>query len=200
MNDTKERMLDTSLTLFSEKGYEGTNIRELSGALGLTKTAFYKHFASKEALFRELADTVSRYYAEKFGSGLNPPAVPANAEEFRRLALDRLSFTLRDGKIVRMRKLFLTEQFRNEEIRRLATRHFCEVPAAVFSALFRGMAEKGLLKDADSDMLAFAFVSPVSMLIQLADREPERADEVLERADAFITFFTFTYFKNTQGE
>ena len=33
--DTKERILTEALEMFSQKGYEGTNIRELSASEGL---------------------------------------------------------------------------------------------------------------------------------------------------------------------
>ena len=36
--DTKERILTAALEMFSQKGYEGTNIRELSASLGLVKS------------------------------------------------------------------------------------------------------------------------------------------------------------------
>jgi hypothetical protein len=35
--DTKERILTTAPEMFSQKGYEGTNIRELSASLRLVK-------------------------------------------------------------------------------------------------------------------------------------------------------------------
>ena len=48
-NDTKERILDVALKMFSQNGYAGTNIRELSAYLGLVKSGIYKHYESKEA-------------------------------------------------------------------------------------------------------------------------------------------------------
>jgi len=44
--DTKERILMSALEMFSQKGYEGTNIRELSASLGLVKSGIYKHYES----------------------------------------------------------------------------------------------------------------------------------------------------------
>lgn len=35
--DTKERILETALEMFSQNGYNGTNIRELTAALGLCR-------------------------------------------------------------------------------------------------------------------------------------------------------------------
>ena len=52
---TRARVLDAALALFTERGYAGTSIRDLADRLGMTKAALYYHFASKEALLRELA-------------------------------------------------------------------------------------------------------------------------------------------------
>jgi AcrR family transcriptional regulator len=52
--DTKERILAAALELFSQNGYAGTNIRELTASLGLVKSAMYKHFESKEDIWNTL--------------------------------------------------------------------------------------------------------------------------------------------------
>ena len=54
--DTKERILAAALEMFSQKGYEGTNIRELSASLGLVKSGIYKHYESKEDIWNSLLD------------------------------------------------------------------------------------------------------------------------------------------------
>ena len=48
--DTKEKILTAALEMFSQKGYEGTNIRELAASLGLVKSGVYKHYESKEEI------------------------------------------------------------------------------------------------------------------------------------------------------
>ena len=47
-NDTKERILAAALEMFSQKGYAGTNIRELTASLGLVKSGGYKNFERKD--------------------------------------------------------------------------------------------------------------------------------------------------------
>ena len=47
-NTTKNRILEQALIMFAENGYKGTNLRELASALGLSKSALYKHYESKE--------------------------------------------------------------------------------------------------------------------------------------------------------
>ena len=47
---TKQRLLDVSLKLFLEKGFESTTMREIAANAGLAPGAAYYHFASKESL------------------------------------------------------------------------------------------------------------------------------------------------------
>ncbi|MBR0356788.1 MAG: helix-turn-helix transcriptional regulator, partial [Clostridia bacterium] len=60
--DTKERILAAALDMFSQRGYDGTNIRELASSLGLVKSALYRHFDSKEAIWNALLDEMIAYY------------------------------------------------------------------------------------------------------------------------------------------
>ena len=60
--DTKERILSKALELFSQKGYDGTNIKEIMVSLGLVKTAMYRHFESKEEIWNTLLDRLIKYY------------------------------------------------------------------------------------------------------------------------------------------
>lgn len=53
-NDTEERLLDHALTLFAEKGYEATSVREIIEATGVTRPVLYYYCSSKEELFRRL--------------------------------------------------------------------------------------------------------------------------------------------------
>ena len=46
--DTKERILEAALEMFSKKGYEATNVRDITASLGIVRSGVYKHYASKE--------------------------------------------------------------------------------------------------------------------------------------------------------
>jgi AcrR family transcriptional regulator len=52
--DTRERILDIALDLFTSQGYEKTSLREIAEQLGFSKAAIYYHFASKEAILMAL--------------------------------------------------------------------------------------------------------------------------------------------------
>jgi AcrR family transcriptional regulator len=52
--DTRERILDVALDLFTEQGYDGTSLREIAEQLGVTKAALYYHFESKDDILMAL--------------------------------------------------------------------------------------------------------------------------------------------------
>ena len=191
--DTKERILTAALEMFSRNGYAGTNIRELTGSLGLGKSSMYRHFDSKEEIWNTLLDEMIAYYGSHFGSPENLPPVPDTAEELVSLTMKMMDFTVHDEKIVMTRKLLQIEQFRDERARELATRHFLTGLTEMFTYLFRGMMEKGILKQDDPEMVAFAYTTPVSALIHLCDREPEKTAAAMAQAEAFSRHFIKVY-------
>lgn len=50
----RERILDVSLELFNEQGYDKTSLREIAQRLGTTKAALYYHFERKQDILLEL--------------------------------------------------------------------------------------------------------------------------------------------------
>ena len=193
--DTKERILETALEMFSQNGYNGTNIRELTAALGLVKSSIYKHFEDKEAIWNTLLDRMIAYYDEHFGSAENLPPVPDSLEALVAMTMRMVDFTVHDEKIVMTRKLLTIEQFRDERARALATKHFLTGLSEMFTHIFSGMIDRGLLRRDDPTMLAFAYTAPISALIHLCDREPEKTEEALKQVEAFSRHFIREYGK-----
>ncbi len=191
--DTKERILGAALEMFSQHGYAGTNIRELTASLGLGKSSMYRHFESKEEIWNALLDEMIAYYAARFGSAERLPPVPDTPEGLVDMTLKMVDFTVRDARVVMTRKLLTIEQFRDARARQLATKHFLTGLAEMFTPIFAGMMDKGLLRRDDPAMLAFAYTAPISALIHLCDREPERTDEALRQIEAFSRHFVRVY-------
>jgi AcrR family transcriptional regulator len=52
--DTRARILEVALDLFTAQGLQQTSLREIADRLGLTKPALYYHFASRDDLVRSL--------------------------------------------------------------------------------------------------------------------------------------------------
>ena len=187
--DTKERILAAALDLFSQNGYAGTNIRELTASLGLVKSGLYKHFESKEDIWNSLLDQMSAYYDERFGSPEQLLPVPDSLEGFVAMTMQMVDFTIHDENIIKTRKLLTIEQFRDERARALSTKHFLTGLQDMFTPVFAGMMKKGLIREDDPGMLAFAYTAPISALIHLCDREPDKTEEAMARIEAFSRYF-----------
>ena len=192
-NGTKERILEAALEMFSQNGYAGTNIRELSASLGLVKSGVYKHFESKEAIWNALLDQMIAYYADHFGAAEHLPPVPDSLEGLVTMTMHMVNITVHDEKIIMTRKVLTLEQFRDARTRELATKHFLTGLTDMFTRIFAGMMEKELLRKDDPKMLAFAYTTPISALIHLCDREPEKTEDALEQVEEFSRHFIATY-------
>ena len=191
--DTRDRILGMALDQFSQNGYDGTNIRALTESLGLVKSAMYRHFESKEAIWNALLDELVAYYETRFGSAEHLPPVPDTLEGLVALTMGLAEFTIHDERVVKSRKLLTIEQFRDDRARDLATKHFLTGLTGMFTPLFAGMMDKGLLRRDDPEMLAFAYTAPISALIHLCDREPEKTEDALRQIEAFSRHFIATY-------
>jgi AcrR family transcriptional regulator len=92
---TRDRIVETALRLYSEKGYSAVSMRELADEAGVTVPGLYYHFASKADLIREV------YRAHGLGRADDePPMLPepgpvfdvvlgAAQHEFERMIAER---------------------------------------------------------------------------------------------------------------
>ena len=80
-----ERILQSALSLFSEKGYDATSVREICQAAGITKPTLYHFYGSKEGVYRALVDGT----LERFREGLARAVASGGSlrERLRRLTL-----------------------------------------------------------------------------------------------------------------
>jgi AcrR family transcriptional regulator len=76
----KEAIVEAVRDIFAEKGFDGTTIKELAQAAGVSEALLYKHFPSKESLYAAMLDGCSKG--------------PTFAEASRILELDASTSTL----------------------------------------------------------------------------------------------------------
>jgi len=74
---TAERILDAALEAFATHGYEGVSVRELNKELGISHSAIYQRFGSKDGLWRAAVDhgfgRITRHMADVFDPTLTDP-------------------------------------------------------------------------------------------------------------------------------
>ena len=192
---TKERILDAALTLFAENGYDGTSVEQIANIVGIKAPSLYKHYKGKEDILNALIDSAETWYEEMFGSENNIGEVPQSREEFIKVTMERISFTMRDPIIRKTRILLVQEQFRNERISEATTRHQLDGIQRMFAKIIKGMMDEGIVKSDDSDLLAAELTAPVVLQIARSDRQPQCEEECMEYIEKHLRHFCKVYMR-----
>ncbi|WP_193509787.1 TetR/AcrR family transcriptional regulator [Cryobacterium sp. BB736] len=174
----QRRILEVAVTAFIEFGYDATSMGVLAERLGLSKSAIYHHFSSKdEILQRALNEALD---------ALEALLTDEQARAGR--AADRLAYVLRGAVHVLVDKLpFVTLLLRvrgNTEVEREALRRRREFDRAV-TALFVEAGQEGSLRsDIDArvvERLVFGMINSIVEWYRPEGRESvdRLADDVL---------------------
>jgi AcrR family transcriptional regulator len=116
--NTRERILDASLQLFLERGFDGTSISDIERAVGLAAGtgSFYRHFKSKDDVFVASVERSATAYLEEFlGVLAELDQIDDPAERLRRDFHMRLAAVQRFDPIAR---LISSERERFPELQR----------------------------------------------------------------------------------
>ena len=63
--DTKQRILDEALTLFSEKGYANVYVADIADRVGIKAPSLYKHYKNKQAIFDAIIEEMNQRFLEQ---------------------------------------------------------------------------------------------------------------------------------------
>src|SRR5262245_18903 len=82
----RQSILDAASKLFIEKGFGGTNMNDIADTLGVTRTAVYYYFPSKESLLEALTEEVTQQ-ASKLARTISDRGELSPEEGLRQLIL-----------------------------------------------------------------------------------------------------------------
>ena len=192
---TKDKILGEALTLFSENGYDGTGVEQIAEKVGIKAPSLYKHFKGKEDILNALIDNAEARYEEYFGSEQHIGKIPESREEFIDVTMERVLFTMRDPMIRKIRKFLVQEQFRNDRLAAITTRHQLEGVQKMYTRIIESMTEKGLFIKDDPALLANELTAQVVLLIAKADRQPQLEHEITDSIERHICHFCDVYMR-----
>ena len=192
--NTKQEVLEAELELFSVQGFEATSISQIAGAVGIRKASLYSHFESKQAILDALVKEVLGQYAEhSIFAGTdwekNAEKLPLTPDEAVGMIRGQIQYIIHDPYISRARKMLMIEQFQNQELAKLQTKQNYSDVMRYFTGLIKCLIQKGILAEDDPEIMAAQFCLPISVWINLCDREPEREPEVMELVSRHIRQF-----------
>ena len=207
--DTKQRILNQALELFSAKGYDSVSVGEIAKAVGIKAPSLYNHFPSKQAIFDAIVEsTAMQYEADTDKIDIHVQDMQKDIPIFTETTEDALfekvrqifEYSLHNETISRFRRMMTIEQFRSTELAVLYSNRYVERILHYHASIFRALIESSEISAEDPDALAMMYVSPVLILIGICDRQPERESECLEKLQNHVQlFFRMVHGGNPKG-
>jgi AcrR family transcriptional regulator len=179
---TRQRLLDVALHLISDRNLASLSLREVARAAGIVPTAFYRHYASMDALGMDLVDESIRPLRQMTREARRGRAatgdmiedtvavlarqVRAHPDQFRFLARERY------GGVGAVRRAIATEL-------RLFTSDLT-VDLARLTAGYDWSADD---LEMAADLMVTAMLGTVMALLEIDERHPDDADRILDVAE-----------------
>lgn len=155
-DNTKDRILETSLKLFSEKGYAALSMRDLSDAVGIRTSSIYYYFKSKQDIFDALlqkAEAMTDALKASFFQALNS-SENVVCEDFVRAGVAFVTVYLQNEKIAPLLHALESERFHNQQADETWQKMLFSVPIEHEENVFKVLYERGLIKNQNADELA----------------------------------------------
>lgn len=198
MKNTKQEILNVSLDLFSIYGYEATSMSKIANTIGIRKASLYSHFESKQAILNEIIDEILEYYDKKsifVNTDWNTEDVPENVDKIVKKIQGQIQFILHDPYISKARKMLVIEQFNNPKLSKLQTKQNYIDVLNYFTEFIQLLIQRDILIEEDVTIMASQFCLPITVWINLCDREPKRENEIMELICKHIEQFFKVYKK-----
>ena len=200
--DTKKKILEVSLALFAQKGFDGVSVREIAKEVGVRESALYKHYKNKE----DILDKIIEEMISSIRNGYELRHVPETltegvAEGYRNISEEQLCemswsifkmFT-EEPKLSNFRRLLMREQFHNKTFAKYYNKFFIEGVIESQAKTFLQLVDSGLFRKADERIIALHFYGPIMLLFQQYDCEPEKKDEIKEMLFKHVKAFGENY-------
>ena len=152
--DTKEKILDAGLSLFSKKGYLGATTKEIAKKAGVAELTLFRHFSSKERLFEQAIKRRSFLPALK---GLLPELKDLEYADALAVIANRYLERLSEKRDL-IRIMHSEIHLYPAKVREIQQKFVGEI-VGTLAFYFRGLQERRILKDFDPELGARAFLS-----------------------------------------
>ena len=164
--NTKDRILETALSMFSDHGYDPVSIRDICGAVGIKESTVYYHFKNKQ----DILDSLFIRFEEHFNSllaVLHSPDAWNNSQSPSFDWIDTYFFDryLLDPFCNRMMRLMLIEQLHNREIQQKYNRWLFEEPYRIEMSVFETLSQLGIMSAETAERTGKNFHAYITMLM-----------------------------------
>ncbi len=161
LKDTKNKIYDTSLKLFAQKGYKATSVREIAKTVGIQQGAIYNHFKNKEAILDEIIDNLANSHLINIFEDKEPKELYKKGKVLLKQISNMFKLITFDTKTDVLFRFMMQELFNNERIRVFYNEEFYQKNVKKLSVIFFMMMQDEMIEHSDPLLLANEFFSPL---------------------------------------
>lgn len=191
---TRERIFMTAVDLFSQRGFSGVSVRDITREVGINESSMYNHFKNKEALL----EAIFEYFKTDIGGAIYPEEEVEGMIDrigplaFMEQSLDLFIQRLGSPVMNKIGRILTIEQFANENIRWLLEQQIFELPRCIYTKAFAKMIKDGAIQPFEPELLADEYLAySVSLYYEYAVVKHEfiEADRIKALVSRHIEFF-----------
>lgn len=143
---TKDKIFDTALDLFSKKGYDSVSVRTIASEVGIKESSIYNHYSSK----KDILMSILNYFEEYFkGNPLDDENIrrllEENPEEFYHQGSEMFKQQIFEEKILKIMKLIFVQMYQIDEVKEFFLREILGVSTDFWSDVFEILIQKNVI-------------------------------------------------------
>ncbi|QZY55838.1 TetR/AcrR family transcriptional regulator [Crassaminicella profunda] len=191
-NPTKQKIMETSLQLFSKNGYSATSVRQISREAGFRESVIYNHFAGKYDILKNLYFIEIKSVRKIFLKDIDMKWMKEDPKKFLMVIADKIMIYSNDEDRAKFLKIIMMEMFRDHQAKELIQKDVFENGKIMLEHIFLKMMKVGLIKEKNPLILANEFLGPLiffnldHLLSNFSDKNRESRDDLIK---SHIDFF-----------
>ncbi|HBM70240.1 MAG TPA: TetR/AcrR family transcriptional regulator [Firmicutes bacterium] len=172
--NTKTKILEVALELFSKNGYLGTSMNDIATKLKISKPALYKHYLNKHEILESIIKSMNEMDKKRAFEyempevnlkGFEDAYLKTPLEKIEEFTLAQFSHWTREEFPSRFRKMLTIEQYKDMEMANLYQHYLSTGPLNYMTKIFRKMTNS----DIKAMQLALNFYGPIYLLYGVYD-------------------------------
>lgn len=153
---TKDKIFDTALDLFSKKGYDSVSVRTIASEVGIKESSIYNHYSSKKDILMSILNYFEEYFkGNPLGDENIRKLLEENPEEFYHQGSEMFKQQIFEEKILKIMKLIFVQMYQIDEVKEFFLREILGGSTDFWSDVFEILIQKNVIgSDCNPNKLA----------------------------------------------
>ncbi len=169
--ETRDKILDVAVDLFSKKGFNAVSIRDITREVGIKESSLYNHFKSKD----DILDTIFAFFEANFAKAvptyemLEPYIDKHGPYELLRAGVTKFKLVMEDETLIKIYRVLVSEQYHYQKARNILYKDSFEVPIELMERVFAKFLKEGWIRPFDPIKLANSYQMAINSFLHEYD-------------------------------